>query len=562
MRAIAASVLFVLTAAMTFAQATPSAPPPAGAAVATSASAAAKTPARFEIADIHKSPPTRYNFFRGAFLENGRYTLRQATTVDLIATAYGLRNSDYVRGGPNWLEWDRWDVIGKVPPGTTEPEAREMLKNLLQERFNLVANQGDAQMPAYWLTVAPGGVKMKAESSGAGDGACHGSPMSPPKPGEVPLTTLSCTDKSMAALAQTLTNNRGGMYLQDPVVDKTGLKGAYDFDLKYTPMFLLAQAGGSGVTIFDAMEKQLGLKLELKTAPQPGLVVDSVEETPTPNSPQLAKRMPPLPPAQFEVAVIKPSAPGEKSNGRISGDEVNVHNFPLKFLIVIAWNLDPNDKGEMVGAPKWLDSDRIDLQAKVSAENMAQGPGKGRPPISYDDLKSMLQALLIDRFEMKVHMENQPVDAYELLAVNPKLTRANPTERTLCKEGPGPDGKDPRLTHPILNELLTCQNVTMAQAAAEFPDFANYYLYYPPVDKTGLKGGWDFTLSWSSGNFMPDFNPGGGPESQTAGKASEPNGALSFYDAVSKELGLKLVKVKRPEPVLVIDHIDEQPTPN
>ena len=62
---------------------------------------------------------------------------------------------------------------------------------------------------------------------------------------------------------------------------------------------------------------------------------------------------------------------------------------------------------------------------------------------------------------------------------------------------------------------------------------------------------------------MPGFNGGGGtPPGQNAEKASDPNGALSFYDAVSQELGLKLVKVKRPEPVLVIDHIDEQPTPN
>ena len=60
---------------------------------------------------------------------------------------------------------------------------------------------------------------------------------------------------------------------------------------------------------------------------------------------------------------------------------------------------------------------------------------------------------------------------------------------------------------------------------------------------------------------MPSF---GGQEPPDAGNetASDPNGAVSFYDAVSKELGLKLVKEKRPEPVLVIDHIDEQPTPN
>lgn len=52
---------------------------------------------------------------------------------------------------------------------------------------------------------------------------------------------------------------------------------------------------------------------------------------------------------------------------------------------------------------------------------------------------------------------------------------------------------------------MTCQNVTIAQAVKEFPQFAAYYLYYAPADKTGLKGGWDFSLNWSSGDHMPEF---------------------------------------------------------
>jgi uncharacterized protein (TIGR03435 family) len=561
-RTIAATVLSAAFAVIALGQVTTTAP--AEAAAQDSTAAAAEPPLRFEIADVHTSPPRRYPGFQGALLENGRYILRDATMADLITTAYGLKNSSYINGGPSWLEWNRWDVIGKVPPGTTPAAAKQMLKNLLEERFKLETHQGETQVPAYWLIVAPGGLKLKATPAGTGDGACHGSPVKTgSEPGAVPLTTLSCTDKSVSALAETLTNNGGGMYLQHPVVDKTGLKGAYDFDLKYTPIYMLAHADGAGVTIFDALQNQLGLKLELKTAPQQGLVVDSVAETPAPNPPNLAKLLPPQPAPQFEVAVIKPAAPGDRGYGRISGDEVNVHNFPLKFLIVIAWDLDPNDSAELVGAPKWLDSDKIDVQAKVATENLGQGAGPGRPQISPDDLRTMLKALLIDRFEMKVHMEDRPVDAYDLVAAKPKLTPADPRSRTNCHIGPGPDGNDPRITHPILNMLLTCTNVTMAQAAEELPHFAAYYLYYPPDDKTGLKGGWDFTLNWSSGDNMPGFNPGGGsPQSQNPEKASEPNGALSFYDAVSKELGLKLVKTKRPEPVLVIDHMDEQPTPN
>ena len=128
-------------------------------------------------------------------------------------------------------------------------------------------------------------------------------------------------------------------------------------------------------------------------------------------------------------------------------------------------------------------------------------------------------------------------------------------KRARCNVGPGPDAR------PIMNILVTCQNVTMAQAAELFPTFAAWYLHYPVVDKTGLKGGWDFTLNWSSGDHMPDFGGQSPPEAGSETPA-DPNGAVSFYDAVSKELGLKLVKEKRPEPVLVIDHIDEQPTPN
>jgi len=85
----------------------------------------------FEIADIHPRPRRRYPFFDGGFLVNGRYLMRQATLVDLIATAYGQKDSTYVHGGPSWLEWDRWDVIAKVPPGTTEAAAKEMLQSLL-----------------------------------------------------------------------------------------------------------------------------------------------------------------------------------------------------------------------------------------------------------------------------------------------------------------------------------------------------------------------------------------------------------------------------------------------
>ena len=99
----------------------------------------------------------------------------------------------------------------------------------------------------------------------------------------------------------------------------------------------------------------------------------------------------------------------------------------------------------------------------------------------------MLRALLIDRFEMKVHEENQLVDAYDLVAVKPKLTAADPTSRTSCHSGPGPDGKDPRAAHPIFNMLVTCQNVTMAQAGESFQPSPPTISITPPSTKPGSK---------------------------------------------------------------------------
>jgi uncharacterized protein (TIGR03435 family) len=168
----------------------------------------------------------------------------------------------------------------------------------------------------------------------------------------------------------------------------------------------------------------------------------------------------------------------------------------------------------------------------------------------------MLRAMITERFQMKWHMEDRPVTAYTLIAVKPRLKPTlDPTERTKCKEGPGPDGKDPRIASPVLNRLITCQNMTLAQIGDELQRVANGYIYNTVVDGTGLKGSYDFTLSFSSADKIL-------PLAGDAANSTDPNGALSVFDAVSRQLGLKLEKTKRPYPVLVIDHMEETPTAN
>src|ERR1700733_944104 len=91
--------------------------------------------------------------------------------------------------------------------------------------------------------------------------------------------------------------------------------------------------GGAGISIFDALDKQLRLKLTLGMAPTPALIVDSVNETPNANPPGIDKLLPTLPPAHFEVAVVKPSRSDEKPHGGFKGDQVDVHAFTVKNLM-------------------------------------------------------------------------------------------------------------------------------------------------------------------------------------------------------------------------------------
>src|SRR5260370_42284671 len=106
----------------------------------------------------------------------------------------------------------------------------------------------------------------------------------------------------------------------------------------------------------------------------------------------------------------------------------------------------------------------------------------------------------------------------------------------------------------------------MAQFADLLPGIARGYLHTQVVDATGLEGGWDFTFSFSpAGLFQLNQGrggEGGGAAAGTVPEASLPSGALSLFDALIKQLGLKLEMQKRPTPVLVIDPINQKPTDN
>jgi uncharacterized protein (TIGR03435 family) len=489
----------------------------------------------FALADVHVSPPSKGNNVRGGFLA-GRYELKNATMMDLIQTAWGVE-SDVVFGGPTWLENDRFDIIAKAPADSTDADRALMLRALLAERFGLVTHSDNKSLPVFALTQTKRGAQLKqAEETGKSD--CQSDGQEGP-PLEVAVTCHNVTMTEFAAQVR----NRDRSSVNHPVVDLTTLKGAWDFSFKYAPLVWIQRAKANGqpasISLFEALDK-LGLHLEAQTRMYPVIAVDKVNRTPTENAPNITKNLPPAP-SEFEVADIKPSRPGTKPDVNFRpGGRLDVQGLTLKNLIGAIWDVDDN---MIAGGPKWLDSDHYDIVAKAP---------EGAPE---DTLKVMARALLIERFKLATHNEDRPVPVYALVAgKSPKLKEGDPTARSGCKMSIGQTGSGAG-TIPL--RICTCQNTTMAQFAEFIRPNAAAYLDHPVVDLTGLKGSYDFVVNWTGKGMLKAGQGRGGDD----GGATDPSGALTVFEAVDRQLGLKLESRKHPLPVLVVDHA-EQITPD
>ncbi len=199
------------------------------------------------------------------------------------------------------MDHDRFDVIARVPEGTTTEPLRIMLQALLKDRFKLVVHNGMRPFPQYALTA--GKHPLLKEAAGSGASECQPSPA-----GAQNSAGVSCHNTTMAELASRLPRLARNYFQASPVVDLTGIPGSWDFTLKWTERSLLAATGAESTTIFNAVEKQLGLKLEVQQVPTPVVLVDSVIQKPTGNLPGVSQSLPALP-TRFEVADIRPSAP-------------------------------------------------------------------------------------------------------------------------------------------------------------------------------------------------------------------------------------------------------------
>jgi bla regulator protein blaR1 len=227
---------------------------------------------------------------------------------------------------------------------------------------------------------------------------------------------------------------------------------------------------------------------------------------------------------QFEVASIKPNNSGENNFSiRIKpGGRMVASNASLWMLITATYQVQDY---QLSGGPAWLKSARFDIDAK--------GPFKPDIPVN-DQISQMGQALLADRFQLKLHREAKEMPVYALLAAKngPKLDPArggNCFDPTAGIPPPAPDAR-PCGGFNMNNDRLLGAAIPMERMARALSRFVGR----PVVDKTGLGGTFDITLHWT-----PDDAP----------SSSDP----SIFTALQEQLGLRLESQKGPVEVLVID---------
>ncbi len=260
---------------------------------------------------------------------------------------------------------------------------------------------------------------------------------------------------------------------------------------------------------------------------QPPAVQSAIAPNPPPEA---------VPPVAFEVASVKPSDPAGGGMCCVTihpGGRVEIHALPLKTLIVVAFGL---SNFQISGGDAWVEKEKFDIEAKPSDAALPTIKSLRYTWFGIEDqqLRQMLQALLIDRFQLQFHRETKTGDVY-LLEQSGKPLRLHSTE--LARGGADPAGYG---NIGYVGAKWSIYAYSMPQLA-KFA--ADSILRVPVLDRTGLGGSFDYMQP------QPDLEPAYGSDQ-----------SVSFRGFLS-ELGLKLERDKAPVEYLVIDHA-ARPTPN
>jgi uncharacterized protein (TIGR03435 family) len=276
-------------------------------------------------------------------------------------------------------------------------------------------------------------------------------------------------------------------------------------------------------------------------------------ESPTQNTSANAPKF------EFEVATIKPSKPGSGPGGySFPAGGFKATNVSLQTLVEAAYRIGDD---QVLGAPKWLNSDRYDVEAKMDASAAADLQKLNREELDAAR-QQMLQAFLADRLMLTIHRETKEFPVYLLVISKngPKLQEAKPGDTY----ADGPKGRDgsplaagnTRMTGGRNARTLTAHAVPISSLTQLLLAF----LGRPVLDKTGLVGKYDFTLTWGPDDNRPPALTGGASNDGSSSVASDSNGP-PLLTALQEQLGLKLESGKGPLEVIVIDHV-ERPSGN
>ena len=241
----------------------------------------------FDVASVKPNKSTE----TGGFIQRmrgGTFSAGNQTLLQLIRFAYGIQGLQLV-GAPDWMATERFDIVAKasadIPPaapGQPPPEAL-MLRSLLEDRFRLAMHRETRQMPMYALVVARIDGRLGPQIRRPANDYCaqrakEAAKAPPPPLGTGPVCGLRGNDTEltggafpMAGFARFLAGEAGR-----PVVDRTGLTGEWDFELKWSPPNT-PNADPDRPSIFTALQEQLGLRLDATTGPLEVLVIDRLE---------------------------------------------------------------------------------------------------------------------------------------------------------------------------------------------------------------------------------------------------------------------------------------------
>ena len=189
---------------------------------------------------------------------------------NLIVLAYGVQPNQVE--GPEWMDKVRFDITAKYPPGTTQEDRWLMLRSLLASRFKLTTHSVTKEMSGYSLQVAKTGFKLKPSEPGEASttGGSQG-----------PVYNFYARKIPLSVLTYELSDDLGQV-----VVDQTGLKGAYDFQLRWSTNEATSPGAGESEpapSVVTALQETLGLQLRHGRVPVQVIVVDHVERLPTEN---------------------------------------------------------------------------------------------------------------------------------------------------------------------------------------------------------------------------------------------------------------------------------------